>query len=45
MRALAKQYDEEQYITHEALPGESFKNFCLRLREGNNTITITTWGK
>ena len=45
MRALAKQYNEEQYITDYAQPGESFKDFCLRLRGGNNTITITTWGK
>jgi hypothetical protein len=43
MTSLAKQYNEEEYITDRARPGETFKDFCIRLRDGNNTITITTF--
>ena len=43
--ASIKRYHEEEYIRDRALPGESFRAFCLRLRDGDNTITITSWSK
>ena len=36
-------YNEERYITDYAKDGETFKDFCLRMRGGNNTITITSF--
>lgn len=38
MRESAKKYNEEHYIKDEASPGETFKDFILRIRNGNNTI-------
>lgn len=38
----AKEFHEERFITKRAGPGETFKAFCLRLRDGNNTVAITT---
>ncbi len=40
--AEVKRCDEEQYIGERAYPGETFKAFILRMRDGNNTVTITT---
>jgi len=35
-------YGEEAYIRDRAAPGETFRAFVLRIRGGNNTVTITT---
>lgn len=40
MRASIKKYNEEHYIKAEASEGESFKDFIIRIRGGNNTVTI-----
>lgn len=45
IEASAKQYNELDHIRDRAFPEEKFKDFCLRLRAGDNTITITTWKK
>jgi hypothetical protein len=42
LEADAKRYDEERYIGERAWPGETFKAFILRMRGGDNTVTITT---
>jgi len=34
-------YHEEQYIRSVANPGESFRDFVLRMRNGNNVISIS----
>jgi formylmethanofuran dehydrogenase subunit E len=39
----AKRYGEERYIYNRAKEGESFKDFILRVRDGDNKITITTF--
>lgn len=40
VRASAKKYGEEKFITAEAAPGETFRDFTLRQRGGDNTVTI-----
>lgn len=35
-------YGEEKYITARCPEGMSFKEFCLGLRQGDNTIQITS---
>lgn len=39
----AKEYGEEHFIRAWAEPGETFKDFCLRLRGGNNKVIIETF--
>lgn len=41
----AREFNEEGFITARALPGESFWHFILRMRGGDNTVTITTLEK
>jgi len=38
---LARKYNEENYIRARAHPGESFRDFILRIRGGNNLVTVT----
>ena len=38
-----KKYKEERYIKARAQPGETFKNFILRVRGGDNTVRITEY--
>jgi hypothetical protein len=40
-----KEYGEEQYIKEYAKPDETFKDFILRIRDGNNMVTFTTLKK
>jgi hypothetical protein len=35
-------YNEQSFIRGSALPGEQFRDFILRSRGGNNTVTITS---
>jgi hypothetical protein len=42
LEADAVRYGEEAYIYDRAAPGETFRDFVLRIRGGNNTVTITT---
>ena len=37
-----RKYNEEIYIKGRCPPGMSFRDWILRLRNGNNTITILT---
>lgn len=39
----AKKYGEDKYIKDECGNNESFKEFVMRVRNGNNEIKITTW--
>jgi len=39
-----EKYNETRYIKDRALPGESFRQFIIRIRDGNNKITITHLG-
>jgi hypothetical protein len=43
--ASLKKYGEERYISDRALPGETFKQACLRWCGGNNTVTITSFDR
>jgi hypothetical protein len=43
VEADAKKYNETSYIKDRAREGETFHDFCLRLRNGNNTITIESF--
>lgn len=36
----AKKYGEEDYITERCPAGMTFREWCLKLRDGNNTINI-----
>lgn len=36
-------YQEQHFIRERARTGESFRDFVLRLRGGNNTITIRSF--
>lgn len=36
----ARGYGEEKYITERCKKGESFKDFILRIRQGDNAIKI-----
>lgn len=36
-------YNEEQYIRDRARPDETFKAFIMRVRGGNNTVTIRSF--
>ena len=36
-----KEYGEERYIKAVAMPEETFRDFILRMRNGDNTVTIT----
>lgn len=38
----AKEYNEERYLTYPN-EGETFRDFVMRLRGGNNDIIITTF--
>ncbi len=35
-----KKHNEEHFIRATCRPDESFKDFILRIRDGNNTVTI-----
>ena len=37
-----KGFKEEAYIQSEAMEGETFRDFVLRIRNGDNTIRIKT---
>ena len=39
----AVKFDEEEYITDRALPGETFHSFIMRIRGGDNTIKIQSF--
>jgi hypothetical protein len=39
----ARKYREEKYIRNRARKGETFKDFILRIRGGNNTVRITSY--
>jgi hypothetical protein len=41
--AKAKEYGEADFIKARALPDETFKAFVLRIRGGNNTVTVSTF--
>lgn len=41
--ADVKRCDEERYIRDRARPGETFKAFIMRVRGGNNTVTIRSF--
>lgn len=43
MSASIAQYNEQHYIRGRAEEGETFKDFCLRLRGGDNNVTITSF--
>jgi hypothetical protein len=36
-----KKYGEEHFIRARALPGETFKDFIIRIRDGNNTMIVS----
>jgi hypothetical protein len=38
--ASVKKYHEEEYIRQVAKPNETFRDFILRIREGNNLVTV-----
>jgi hypothetical protein len=38
-----KKYGEEAFIKARAMDGEPFKDFIIRIRDGNNAVTITTF--
>lgn len=40
MEADIKRFGEEQYIRDRCPPGMAFKEWVLKLRGGNNTVTI-----
>ena len=42
MMETIKKYDEEKYIRAACRDGESFWQFVLRYRKGDNTVKITT---
>ena len=39
--ASVKKYHEEKFIRAKAQEGEPFREFILRMRDGNNTVTIS----
>lgn len=39
----AKKYGEQVFIRERANEGETFRDFCLRLRGGNNQIVTTSF--
>ena len=43
MDADLKKYGEEQYVRARANEGETFRAFILRMRGGDNTVTITSF--
>jgi hypothetical protein len=40
LMATIKKYHEEKYIRAVAKPNETFRDFILRVREGNNLVTV-----
>lgn len=40
IEASAKKYGEERFIRERCPDGMTFKEFVLRLRSGNNSITV-----
>lgn len=40
--ADAKRYGEERFIAGRCPPGMSFRDWVLRLRDGDNTLTVIT---
>jgi hypothetical protein len=44
MMADIEKFGEERYIKSKAREGETFQAFCLRMRGGDNSIVITSWG-
>lgn len=40
-----QRYNEERYVKARAEPGETFKAFIMRVRNGNNTVTIRSFDK
>lgn len=40
-----RKYGEEEFIRAKPKPDESFRDFILRIRDGNNKVTITTLEK
>ena len=40
-RESIKNYNEEHFIRAEPKPGETFRDFVLRIRNGNNTISVS----
>lgn len=43
IEASAKKYDETHFIKDRAEPGETFREFCLRLRAGCNQIVTLSF--
>lgn len=41
--AEAKKYNEEGFIKARAKPEQTFRDFILELRGGNNKVTITSF--
>lgn len=39
--ASVKQYGEEHFIRGRANEGETFRDFIVRIRNGNNIVTVT----
>lgn len=40
----ARHYGELHFIANRAKPDETFKAFVLRMRGGNNKVTVESWG-
>lgn len=36
----ARAYGEESHVRNQAMPGEMFREFVLRIRDGNNKVSV-----